>query len=222
MLILVGSAVQGCCEKQMNQCVWKELLKLVFHKCKLLWFSLVVFGKLVSFYISHVFPLPPPIARSNMFAFLFKMRNLWSDKKKWSHQACSSPVLRLGHGRSTFPARLSSLVLVTHSEGKWDSAAVTTVWISLCRAPDKQRGKVQRSGSASEMWEGQQSLKCMGTERNLILLQRGEGKLHHVKMNRKRSAELGDLRRRACPPIHLQKGFESILCPSKVNLHGAR
>lgn len=34
----------------------------VLHKCKLLWFSLVVFGKLVSFYISHVssaLPLPP-------------------------------------------------------------------------------------------------------------------------------------------------------------------
>lgn len=116
-----------CCpgllwEANESMCVKRAFEMTMFHKCKLLWFSLVVFGKLVSFYISHVFSLLPPIARSNVFAFLFRMRNLWSDKKKWSHQACSSPVLRPNHGRSTLPARLSSLVLVTHSGGKWDRA----------------------------------------------------------------------------------------------------
>lgn len=42
----------------------------------------------------------------------------------------------------------------------------------------------------------------MGTEGNLILLQRGERALPHVKINRKRSAELGALGKRACPLTH--------------------
>lgn len=124
-----------------------------------------------------------PIVRSNVFAFLFRVRNLRSDTKEMKSPGLLSPSFTSGPREKHAPCK-AELPRPRHPcrGGEGQSAAVTTVWISLCGAPDKQRGKVQRSGSASEMWEGQQALKCMGTGGNLILLQRGEGALHHVKI----------------------------------------
>lgn len=162
--------------------------KRVFHKCKLLWFSLVVFGKLVSFYISHVFSTPPSLPtspQSDQTCLPFSSEWGTSDltKKEMKSPGLLSPSFMSGPREKHAPCK-AELPRPRHpcrGEAR-QSTAVTTVWISLCRAPDKQRGKVQKSGSASEMWEGQQSLKCMGTGGNLILLQRGEGALHHVKI----------------------------------------
>ena len=127
-------------------------------------------------------PAPPPTVRSKLFTFLLRVRNLWPDRKKWSHQALwprssSRPL----EGHAPCQAEQPSPCHPYWREVRQRPAG-TTVWISLCRSPDKQKGKVQRSRSASEMWEGQQSLKCMGMEGNLIQLQRGEGTLHHVKI----------------------------------------
>lgn len=155
----------------------------VLHKCKLLWFSLVVFGKLVSFYISRVSSTPPPTVRSKVFAFLLKSEEalIWQKEMKSPGLLWPQFTSRPSEEPAPCKARQPSPRHPHWGEVR-QSPAVTAVWISLCRSPDKQRGKVQRSGSASEMWEGQQSLKCMGMEGNLILLQRGEGTLHHMKI----------------------------------------
>lgn len=135
----------------------------VLHKCKLLWFSLVVFGKLVSFYISRVSSTPPPTVRSKVFAFLLRARKLWSDKKKWSHQACCGPSLRLGHRRNPLPARPGSPALVTHTEGKLDRAqqsplsefhyaGLQTSRGEKCKGAG-QRLKCERGSSLWSVWE---------------------------------------------------------------------
>lgn len=128
MLILVPSASQDCCENQMRQCVWKELSKLQCPTNVSYYGSALLFLESLFHFICHMYSpscplLPSPQSDQKCLPFSSERGTslIWQKEMKSPGLLC--PVLHLGHGRSTLPARLSSLALIPRTEGKLEQSS---------------------------------------------------------------------------------------------------
>lgn len=106
-------------EIEETMCVKRTFAAPEFHKCKLLWLSLVVFGKLASFYRLHALSTPP-IGRSNTF---------WPLSSEWGASTVTgisevtklSPLIQFFQFRpweKPAPHGMSNIALVTQFWGE--------------------------------------------------------------------------------------------------------